>query len=224
MPIAVIAISREPRLRQQVSRIIEGVSELRLLALWESDEAGDEQEKPLNPDVLVIDGTLSFERATISMRDLKRHYPWARSLIIGSECSENAVIDAVRIGLDGFLWLQDLTPDNLMRCVRGAYVGELALPRRVAGKLIPLVRQETLSTGMTGNAYGNNHNVDSLTPREVEVLRLVARGARNREIAAQLVVTPATVNKHIQNILNKLNVHNRVAALREVPEITREAL
>jgi DNA-binding NarL/FixJ family response regulator len=112
-----------------------------------------------------------------------------------------AVLDAVTAGARGFLD-KAIAPDALVRTIRGAMQGEAAITRAVAGLLIDAIHELTTVTRTRERAA-------TLSLRELEVLRMVAEGGRNKEIAARLAISEFTVKRHVQNILQKLGVARR---------------
>jgi DNA-binding NarL/FixJ family response regulator len=119
----------------------------------------------------------------------------------------------MRNGAIGYL-TKDLTPDALQRAVRGLSRGELAMSRSMAASVIQ---------GMSRAARreldgGPGASLGPLSPREEEILRLLADGLTDREIAERLVISPRTVETHVSNILHKLDVRNRAQAARQYRE------
>jgi DNA-binding NarL/FixJ family response regulator len=118
--------------------------------------------------------------------------------------SRETVLAAVRAGAHGFLH-KDISPDGLVRALRGVAQGEAPLSRDLASLMIDALHgldERTVARERAG----------ALSPREREVLDLVAQGARNKQIAARLVISEFTVKRHVQNILQKLELPSRRAA------------
>ena len=127
--------------------------------------------------------------------------PGARVLILTTYETDADILRAVEAGATGYL-LKDAPRDELLRAVRSAARGEVALSPSVAARLMSRLRTPAPSTG-------------PLSQRELEVLRLVAAGNTNREAAARLFITEATVKTHLLNIYAKLDVNDRAAAVAE---------
>jgi DNA-binding NarL/FixJ family response regulator len=115
--------------------------------------------------------------------------------------SADAVVVALRAGADGFL-AKEISADGLVRALRAAVRGQAPLARDLVSALIEELHGATERTGAL-------ERTAVLSPREREVLDLVARGARNREIAAELTISEFTVKRHVQNILGKLGLRSR---------------
>ena len=169
--------------------------------LHEAVRAADEQQ----PDVVLVDAELPPLGGVRTVRELTRRC--AAPIVVWSfEPTRHDVLDAVRAGASGFL-RKDISTAGLVRSLRGVLSGEAPLSRNLTRMLVDALhgheeREEVRRT------------IGSLSPREREVLDLLARGRRNREIAAELVVSEFTVRRHVQNILQKLGLHSRRDAAR----------
>jgi len=120
-------------------------------------------------------------------------------------------LEAVRHGASGYL-TKDLTPEALQRSVRGLRQGDLAMPRKLAAQVVKELSQSARQ-GRTAPA-----GPMGLSDREDEVLRLLAEGMTDRQIAEVLMISPRTVETHVGNILNKLAVRNRAEAAQRYRE------
>jgi DNA-binding NarL/FixJ family response regulator len=155
----------------------------------------------LGPQVVIMDALLPNGQSIEALKQIKQVNPDARVLLLSAQEREDALYEALRAGADGYL-LKDVAPDELAQAVRVVASGEALVHPRLASKLLSRV-------GKQGRAYP----ADALTPREREVLQLLARGMRNKEIAARLVVSERTINFHLAHIYQKLNVSGRTEAL-----------
>jgi DNA-binding NarL/FixJ family response regulator len=119
--------------------------------------------------------------------------------------SERDMLDSISRGAAGYL-TKDLSPEALQRALRGTQRGELAMSRRFAARAVRHFADLARRSRVTGGA------VEGLSPRENDVLRMLAEGLTDREIADALIISPRTVESHVSNILHKLNVRNRAEA------------
>jgi two-component system, NarL family, nitrate/nitrite response regulator NarL len=126
------------------------------------------------------------------------------TIVWSFEPTRESVLSAVRSGAHGFLH-KEISPDGLVRALRGAVQGEAPLSRDLASLMIQALH------GMDARAIARDRAA-VLSAREREVLDLVAQGARNKQIAASLVISEFTVKRHVQNILQKLELPSRRAA------------
>jgi two-component system, NarL family, nitrate/nitrite response regulator NarL len=125
-------------------------------------------------------------------------------IVWGFDPDPTAILAAIRAGASGFLH-KEIAPAGLLRALRGVVVGEAPLARDLAGRLIDALHRYDAEAEARERAA-------CLSRRELEVLELVAAGARNREIAGDLGISEFTVKRHMQNILGKLGVETRLAA------------
>jgi NarL family two-component system response regulator LiaR len=132
--------------------------------------------------------------------------PHSRVIILTSFGEEDKVFPAIRAGAQGYL-LKDIAPVELVRAVRAAYLGKVQLHPDIARKLmLAVAAKEDPPTSHGPAAHAE------LTKRELEVLRLVAGGFNNREIADELVISDKTVKTHVSSILSKLHLGDRTQA------------
>jgi NarL family two-component system response regulator LiaR len=157
--------------------------------------------KTLHPDVILMDLMMPKKDGIQATREITAGQPDARVLVLTSFAADAQVFPAIKAGALGYL-LKDSSPQELIQAIRQVYRGEPSLDPSVARKVLAELSsppQEPLTP-------------DPLTAREVEVLRLVAQGKSNKEIAETLVVAEETVHAHVSNILNKLHLANRTQA------------
>ncbi len=169
-------------------------------------EAGDGQEalaqaQALNPDVVLMDLVMPGVDGIEATRQITEYNPGSRILVLTSFAGDDKVLPAIKSGALGYL-LKDSEPADLVEAIQQVYRGEPSLQPSIAQKVLKELRHPS----------ARPPTPDPLTNREMEVLRLVAKGLSNPEIARQLVVTEATVRTHVSNILGKLHLANRVQA------------
>jgi DNA-binding NarL/FixJ family response regulator len=167
----------------------------------------------VRPDVLLVDIDLPGMDGVALVRELAPRLPETRIVMLTVSSSDRHLMDAMRYGACGYL-TKDLAPDALLRSVRSAYAGELAMPRRLAARLVHRLVE---SSGRAATD-ADDPELASLTGREAEVLRLLADGLTDREIAASLTVSPRTVETHVSSVLHKLGARNRAEAARRYRE------
>jgi two-component system, NarL family, nitrate/nitrite response regulator NarL len=159
-------------------------------------------------DLVLIDVDLPRLDGIAAAQQLIRNDPSLAVAMLTLSTLDQDLVNSVRSGAIGFL-SKNLAPDALVRALHGFQRGEsLPMSRAMGQKLLGMVRQSgTPPRSMVAPPTPN------LTPREKEVLELVAHGARDREIAQQFVISESTVKKHVQNILRKLQARNRAEAV-----------
>jgi two-component system, NarL family, response regulator LiaR len=157
--------------------------------------------RQLQPDVILLDMMMPRKDGLAAISEIKQHNPQARILVLTSFAEDDKVFPAIKGGALGYL-LKDSSPAELLQAIRDVYAGEASLHPTIARKLIrELNRPAELPP-----------TEDPLTERELEVLRHVAQGLSNDDIAARLVVSERTVRSHVSNILDKLHLANRTQA------------
>ncbi|GCE04874.1 helix-turn-helix transcriptional regulator [Dictyobacter aurantiacus] len=161
----------------------------------------------LGPQVVLMDTQLPNGQSLEALRQIKQLNLDTRVLLLATQDREEYLYETLRAGADGFV-LKDIAPDELVQAVRTVARGEMLVQSQLAGRLLSRFGRQ----GRGGAPY------ETLTARELEVLRLLARGLRNKEIAARLFVSERTVNFHLANIYQKLGVSGRTEALSKALE------
>jgi len=169
-------------------------------------EAGDgqravEQVLALRPDVTLMDLVLPGIEGAEAITRIRFDWPEARILVLTSFVTDEKVLPAIRAGARGYL-LKDSSPEDLVRAIRQVHRGESPIDPSVAGRVISALNQPA----------GAASSPDPLTARELDVLREVARGFSNQEVAQRLSLSDATVRTHISHILSKLGLASRTQA------------
>lgn len=155
----------------------------------------------LKPDVVLMDLLMPEVDGIEATRRLKEQDEAVKVIVLTSFVEDKRAVEAIRAGAIGFQ-MKDIRPADLVETIRGAYRGEPQLHPRVS----QLVLKE-----LTARA-SDPKPVEELTPREMEVLRMVAKGMNNREIADALFLSEKTVKTHVSNILHKLDLADRTQA------------
>lgn len=155
----------------------------------------------LKPDVVLMDLIMPGMDGIEAIGHIKKNQPDARILVLTSFATDDMVFPSLQAGASGFL-LKDSPPEMLVDGIRQVYSGESWLHPKVARKVL----QELTKTKEEKTA------VSELTNRELDVLRLLAQGFSNQEIADQLVLSEATVRTHVSHILKKLHLASRTQA------------
>jgi NarL family two-component system response regulator LiaR len=157
----------------------------------------------LRPDVVLMDLEMPGVDGTEATRRITEARPETRVVILTSHASEEAVFPALKAGAQGYL-LKHSPPDDVLKAIRQAHEGETVLHPTIARMVLQDLRRPQKMKA--------REPVEPLSEREIEVLRLVARGMSNQEIADTLVVGEATVRSHVSAILRKLQLASRTQA------------
>jgi len=159
------------------------------------------QAQSLHPDVVLMDIVMPKKDGIQAIREITSTLPGVRVLVLTSFDADEQVFPAIKAGALGYL-LKDSGPQELVQAIRQVYRGEPSLEPSIARKVLAEL----------SNANEKPLTPDPLTVRELEILRLVAQGKSNKEIAVQLVISEETVHSHVSNILNKLHLASRTQA------------
>jgi DNA-binding NarL/FixJ family response regulator len=170
-----------------------------------SGEEALEMAPRLRPDLVLLDIDLPGMTGLEAVRELAPRLPDTRIVMLTVSTDRRDLMDAVRHGAYGYL-TKDLTGEALQRAVRGIRRGDLPMSRVHAALVVDQLARGARSGGSATNELG------VLSAREQEVLRLLAEGLTDREIATGLAISPRTVESHVSSLLRKLGVRNRAEA------------
>jgi DNA-binding NarL/FixJ family response regulator len=152
----------------------------------------------LRPDIILMDIYMPELNGIDATREILEKYPGIAIVILTSSESDEHLREAVSLGISGYL-LKNLDGEELFDLLAGIQRGEAAMTRAMAARLLKNAADVRVGAP----------EEDGLTSRELEVLRLVAKGASNMQIAEELVISVNTVKSHLKNILSKLQLENR---------------
>jgi DNA-binding NarL/FixJ family response regulator len=161
--------------------------------------------RELAPDVIVMDLNMPGMSGVEATRHITAVAPLTRVLVLTISDQDGDVMDAILAGACGYL-LKDASIQELMRGIQAAALGESLISPHIASKVLQRVRASTTSPTIAETIRSE------LSDREIQVLKLIANGKDNAQIAGELHISPKTVKNHISNILMKLQIENRIQA------------
>jgi DNA-binding NarL/FixJ family response regulator len=203
----VMVVDDHPLVRSAVGRAVSAAG-MAIVAEASTAEEALILAPQVAPDILLVDIAMPGMSGLELLRELGPRLPATKIVLLTVSASDRDVAEAVRYGASGYL-TKDLSPEALARSLRATQTGELVMPRRLAARLLArLVRR-----GAQDPSLGDG-NAERLTVRELDVLRLLADGLGDRDIAAALTISRRTVETHVSSILRKLDVRNRAEAAR----------
>ncbi len=171
-------------------------------------EAAVERAAELLPDVVLLDVRMPKGSGIEACVQIKEVAPSARIIMLTISDEEADLYEAIKAGATGYL-LKEISIDEVAGAVRAVYDGQSLISPAMASKLLT----EFALMAKRSNERSQQVPTPRLTERELEVLKLVARGLNNRDIARELFISENTVKNHIRNILEKLQLHSRMEAV-----------
>jgi DNA-binding NarL/FixJ family response regulator len=204
--IRVLLVDDQPLVREGLRRILHRDDGFEIVAECEDGEAVVDAVASARPDVVVMDIRMKRVDGVEATRRIRRLPEGPPVLVLTTFDDEEVLSGALRAGAAGFQ-LKDAPGEELIMATAAVASGEAWLDPAVTARVLATYRGSPAATAETGE------RVASLTPRELDVLRLVGRGASNTEIAAELFVSEVTVKSHIGHIFTKLDLRDRPAAI-----------
>ncbi|MEO8611564.1 MAG: response regulator transcription factor [Chloroflexota bacterium] len=168
------------------------------------------------PDVVLMDVQMPLLDGVAATRRLLAEFPACRVIMLTTFDDDEYVFEGLRAGAIGYL-LKDAPAQKLVEAIQAAARGETFLGPSVAAKVVAELNRQPGHSTMP--ARGAQNLPEPLTAREIDILRLIASGYNNKEIADELVITEGTVKNHITNILGKLGVRDRTQAVLKAKEL-----
>jgi NarL family two-component system response regulator LiaR len=200
--IRVLIADDHPLVRDGVRSLLKTQPDMELVGEAANGVEAVELARELRPDIILLDMVMPKMDGLQALAQIKKDNPEARILVVTSFADDEKVFPAIKGGALGYI-LKEAPPLMLAQAIRDVSAGELWLHPTIARKVIDEMRQPSEDLPPTP---------EPLTQRELEVLKLIARGLSNQDIAAELVISVATVSYHVSNILSKLHLANRIQA------------
>jgi NarL family two-component system response regulator LiaR len=203
----VLLVDDHAVVREGLRSFLELQDGIEVVAEAADGEAAVRAAEAWTPDVVLMDLVMPRLDGVGAMRELRRLLPSARVIVLTSFPDDDRLLPAIRAGAAGYL-LKNADPQEVVRAVRAAHAGEALLDPGVAARLVEAIAQPP-----------GAEPAERLTPRERQVLALIARGMPNKLIARELEISEKTVKTHVGHVLAKLGVTDRTqAALQAVRE------
>ncbi|MCC7205793.1 MAG: response regulator transcription factor [Anaerolineae bacterium] len=197
MPIRILIADDHAVVRQGLRMFLSLDPDLEIIGEGVDGRQAVELARRLQPDIVLMDLLMPALSGVEATAIIRRELPDVEVIALTSVLEDKSVVDAVRAGAIGYL-LKDTEADDLIRAIKAAAAGQVQLSPQAAARLMREVRAPD--------------EPDALTERETHVLRLLAMGQSNREIAQALSISEKTVKTHVSSILAKLNVTSRTQA------------
>ena len=192
--IRVLSVEDHPVFRQGLATIIEAEPDMALVGQASNAAEALTEFRRHRPDVTLMDLWLPDGNGTNALIAIRNEFPEARIIMLSSSDTDGEIQRALRSGASGYL-LKSMPQVQLLSVIRSVHTGKRQVPPEVAARLAEHLGEE------------------DLTPRELEVLRLIQGGYKNKQIADQLSIAESTVNFHIKNLVGKLGARDRTHAV-----------
>jgi two-component system, NarL family, response regulator LiaR len=200
-PIRVLIVDDHEIVRKGTRALLATKRDIQVVGEAKDGAEAVAQAQALHPDVILMDLMMPKMTGVQATREITASHPGARILVLTSFAADEQVFPAIKAGALGYL-LKDSSPQELLQAIRQVFRGEPSLDPAVARKVLAELSAPPPKP-LTRNP---------LTSRELDILRLVAQGKSNKDIAGLLVISDETVHTHVSNILNKLHLASRTQA------------
>jgi DNA-binding NarL/FixJ family response regulator len=198
--ISLVLADDHPIVLNGLAQLFAQQADFQVLALCPDGEQALQAVRLHRPDLLILDLNMPVKNGLAVLRELRGEKPAPKVILLTAALEDAEALEAVRLGVDGVV-LKETAPDVLLRAVRQVHAGGQWLERRAVGDALQrTLERESEARGVTA----------VLTPRELEIARMVAGGLRNKEIGARLHISEGTVKIHLHNIYDKLKVPGRL--------------
>jgi DNA-binding NarL/FixJ family response regulator len=193
-PIRIVLVDDHPLLRQGIAALVADQPDMKLIAEASNGREAVEQFRIHLPDVLLMDLQMPDMNGIDAMIAIRTEFPEARFIVLTTYAGDVQIMRALKAGARAYL-LKSLLHRELLETIRTVHAGQKRIPPEIAAEL------------------ADHAADDSLTPREIDVLRLIAAGNANKIVGDRLAITEETVKAHVKNILSKLSAKDRTHAV-----------
>ncbi|MFI3309198.1 MULTISPECIES: two-component system response regulator NarL [Ewingella] len=201
-PSTILLIDDHPMLRNGVKQLIALDTTLQVIGEASNGEQGVELAKQLDPDLILLDLNMPGMNGLDTLDKMRQTDLSGRIVVFSVSNHEDDVVTALKRGADGYL-LKDMEPEDLLAALHNAAGGKMVLSEALTPVLAASLRESRPS---------GDRDIQSLTPRERDIIKLIAEGLPNKVIARRLNITESTVKVHVKHLLKKMKLKSRVEA------------
>lgn len=213
MTIKILICDDQSLFREALRTLLSAYGDLEVIGEASNGEEAIRFTVTHSPDVVLMDLRMPIMDGVEATRRLDQLGKGTRVIALTTFDDDETVFEGLRAGAVGYL-LKDVTSEKLVEAIRAAYAGEYFLLPSITAKVV----SEFSKISKPVKKISNELMPEPLSPREIEILKIVATGASNREIAEQLFISEGTVKNHLSSILNKLGVRDRMQAILKAKE------
>ena len=215
--IRVLLVDDQTLIRQGIRLLLEMEADIQVVGQAANGRDALEQAGALHPDVVLMDVRMPEMDGVAATRELGGRFPEIKVIILTTFEDDETVFEGLKAGARGYL-LKDISSEEMAAAVRRVAAGEALIEPRLTRKVLAEFSRLAAATDKPP-APRPATLADPLTERELEVLRALARGLSNREIAEELVITEGTVKNHVSSLIDKLGVRDRTQAILKGQEL-----
>jgi DNA-binding NarL/FixJ family response regulator len=209
-PTRLVIVDDHPLARQGLRDMLADLSDIEVVGEAVNGREAISLCSRLEPDQVLMDVRMPEMDGLAATREIKRRYPAISVIMVTLHENPDYLLEALRSGAAGYV-LKDAPRDELIDAVRRVREGESSLDPELAARLLRRLARE--SAEPRGARLSNGTFANTLTPRELEVLRSMQLGRTNRQVAEELYISRGTVKRHVENIIGKLEVSDRTQAV-----------
>lgn len=199
---SIMLVDDHPLLRKGLRQLISMDDELEVIAEASNGADAITQGVALDPDLILLDLNMQGMNGLETLRHLRDQGVTSRIVMLTVSDANEDVLQAISLGADGYL-LKDMEPEELLEQIKRALTGKMVLSEAVT---------QILAAAIRSPSHKNTGEIDTLTQRELEILKLIAKGLSNKLIARELDISDGTVKVHVKHLLKKLHLRSRVEA------------
>lgn len=200
MPIRVVLVDDHPIVLQGLQQLFERQADFTVIAACPDADAALQAVRAQRPDVLILDLRMPGKSGLDILRTMNAEKLDCRCVLLTATIRDDEVVEATKLGVTGLV-LKESPPETLLKCVRRVHRGEHWIDRETITRAFQTV---------VGREAAAREVAQTLTPREIEIVRMMAEGLRNRAIADRLGISEGTVKVHLHNVYEKLGLDGRL--------------
>lgn len=203
MPIRLVLADDHPLILEALENLFHVQEDFEVVAACTRGAEALRAVRQHRPDILVLDLRMPEMSGLDVLREMAGERLPTRTVLLTATIEDSEMLEAIRLGVGGVV-LKEMAPGSVVQCVRKVHAGEPWLEKRSVTRVLEKLMRES----------GARESASTLTARELEIVRMLCRGLRNKEIASQLSISEHTVKVHLSHIYDKLGVDGRLALMR----------